>query len=118
TCGAVLAWPTMLPDFTAWRRLQLAAEAGKSLGMLYLSSRNAAGISPAALRLRLDPQPNGLSVHVVKRRGGWPTGPVHLDWSALRQGRRILSHEVSDAVAMSPSSLSASRGSHPRALHA
>jgi cell division inhibitor SulA len=119
TCGAVLAWPKMLPDFTAWRRLQLAAEAGGALGMLYLSSRNAAGISPAALRLRLEAQSDGLAVHVAKRRGGWPTGPVNLDWSALRQGRRVLSHEVSpDAMAVSSSSLPAARGLYPRELRA
>jgi hypothetical protein len=112
TCGAVLAWPTQ-PDFTAWRRLQLAAEAGAALGMLFMSSRHAAAASPAALRLRLDAEPDGLAVHAVKRRGGWPAGPVNLDWSALRQGRR-LRHEVHHAVAMSRSSPSCARDLHTR----
>jgi hypothetical protein len=117
TCGAVLAWPTMLPDFTAWRRLQLAAEAGGAMGMLYMLSRNAAGASPAALRLRLEPQTDSLAVHVMKRRGGWPAGPVNLDWSTLRQGRRILRHEVpSHAVAMSSSPAVSARDLHARAV--
>lgn len=114
TCGAVLAWPTQ-PDFTTWRRLQLAAEEGSALGMLFMSSRYAAAASPAALRLRLDAQPDGLAVHAVKRRGGWPAGPVNLDWSALRQGRRLRQDvRGSYAVAMSRSSPSSTRDLHAR----
>jgi hypothetical protein len=88
TCGAVLSWPTKT-DFKWLRRLQLAAEAGGTMGIVFSPMHYAATSSPAALRLRLEPQSDGLAVHVLKRRGGWPAGPLMLDWSTLRQGRRL-----------------------------
>ena len=67
TCSAVLAWPPTLEDSTQ-RRLQLAAEAGNSLGFFFyrdaVSSR-----SSAALRLRLQPAAGQTQVQVEKRRG-------------------------------------------------
>ncbi|MHB8348066.1 MAG: translesion DNA synthesis-associated protein ImuA [Acidiferrobacterales bacterium] len=78
TCGAVLAWPAVA-DARALRRLQLAAEAGRSWGVLFRSGRSADAGSPAALRLRLEPTSAGIDVHILKRRGGWPVGPVSLD---------------------------------------
>lgn len=78
TCGAVLAWPAMA-DMKRLRRLQLAAEAGNALGVLFRPGRVAGESSPAALRLRLEPVTQGLAVHILKRRGGWPTGPVILE---------------------------------------
>ncbi len=79
TCGAVLAWPAAA-DTRALRRLQLAAEAGKSWGVLFRSGQSAAVKgSPAALRLQLAPTPGGIDVHILKRRGGWPVGPLSLD---------------------------------------
>ena len=85
-CGAVLAWPT-LNDVTVLRRLQLAAEAGDALGFLFRPQRCAAYPSPAALRISLDPHIDGsLSVSILKRRGGWAAGPVHLDTSLQTHG--------------------------------
>lgn len=78
TCGAVLAWLTDA-DTTVMRRLQLAAEAGNSWGILFRPQRMAGQASPAALRLKLESTPRGLAVHVLKRRGGWATGPVYLN---------------------------------------
>ncbi|MDA8362464.1 MAG: translesion DNA synthesis-associated protein ImuA [Gammaproteobacteria bacterium] len=79
TCGAVLAWPAAT-DTRALRRLQLAAEAGRSWGVLFRSGQPAATEgSPAALRLQLVPTPGGVDVYILKRRGGWPVGPVTLD---------------------------------------
>ena len=86
TCVAVLAWPQTL-DARAMRRLQLAAEAGSSVGFLF--RKDAARQQPSAvqLRLQLDCPANGknratdtrrLSVDILKRRGGWPVGPVTL----------------------------------------
>ena len=77
-CGAVLAWPDRA-DFKALRRLQLAAETGDSLGILFRPAQAAHEATPAALRLRLEPVPGAtarLAVHVLKRHGGWPAGPV------------------------------------------
>jgi hypothetical protein len=69
--GAVLGWPADITDRNV-RRLQLAAEAGRSLGILYRPADVALGHSPAALRLRLTPMPEGrgLTVEIRKCRGG------------------------------------------------
>jgi len=83
TCGAVLAWPAGL-DGRALRRLQLAAEVGQSLGLLFCAPEMAKQSSPAALRLELTPSQNGLNVQVLKRRGGWAAGPVHLNMDHVR----------------------------------
>jgi hypothetical protein len=80
-CGAVLAWPA-LDDAAVLRRLQLAAEAGDALGFLFRSQPVARRSSPAALRIQLDTHSDGnLSVSILKRRGGWAAGPVHLETS-------------------------------------
>jgi hypothetical protein len=98
TCGAVLAWPA-LADTTVLRRLQRAAEIGDCLGVVFRSALHAVAASPAALRLRLVPEETGLGVEILKRRGGWPAGPVRL--------------EMDRAVAVS-----APAGSGARRLHA
>lgn len=80
-CGAVLAWPT-LEDNVILRRLQLAAEAGDALGFLFRSRCHVRRPSPAALRLQLEPGTGGgLSVSILKRRGGRAAGAVHIDTS-------------------------------------
>jgi cell division inhibitor SulA/protein ImuA len=68
-CGAVLLWPEEC-DNQSLRRLQLAAEKGGGLGFLFRSQHAAESPSPAALRLRLAPLPGGLTVEIVKGRGG------------------------------------------------
>lgn len=77
TCGAVLAWPAT-GDMRALRRLQLAAEAGQSWGVLFRSEKMADQASPAAVRLHIKPETDGVSLSVLKRRGGWHTGPIHV----------------------------------------
>jgi len=67
--GAVLGWPAYIVDKNV-RRLQLAAEAGGSLGILYRPPEAARESSPAALRLRLHALPEGLAVEIQKVRGG------------------------------------------------
>jgi hypothetical protein len=67
--GAVLSWPSGIVDKNV-RRLQLAAEAGGTLGVLYRPAEAAREHSPAALRLRLVPTGKGLSVDIHKCRGG------------------------------------------------
>jgi hypothetical protein len=52
----------------ALRRLQLAAEKGRALG-LYFSAGQATSSSLAALRLALFARPDGLGVRVLKVRG-------------------------------------------------
>ncbi len=67
--GAVLAWPASLDDRRV-RRLQLAAEAGGSCGLIYRPPAAAQQPSPAALRLRLRAFDGGLQVAIHKARGG------------------------------------------------
>jgi hypothetical protein len=67
--GAVLAWPAALDD-RRLRRLQLAAEAGGSCGLLYRPPAAAQQPSPAALRLRLRALDAGLRIEIQKARGG------------------------------------------------
>ena len=78
TCGAVLAWPGRADD-RALRRLQLAAEEGRSWGLLFRGRRPVREGSPAALRLALEPRPQGLAVRILKRRGGWAGDTAQLD---------------------------------------
>lgn len=75
--GAVLAWPAQIKDREV-RRLQLAAEAGGSIGFLYRPQIAARQASPAALRLKLQPRMNGgLDIEILKCRGGRSGVHVH-----------------------------------------
>jgi hypothetical protein len=75
-CCAALAWPGR-PQPVALRRLQLAAEAGDALAILFLHSA-AAQPSPAGLRLSVQGRGDGWEVTVLRQRGGWPAGPLWL----------------------------------------
>lgn len=67
--GAVVAWPQAIRDRDI-RRLQLAAEAGGSVGFLYRPAVAAHEASPAAVRLRLQRDTDGeLLIEVLKCRG-------------------------------------------------
>jgi len=57
-CGACLGW-IGAADFRVLRRLQLAAEAGRGLGVLFRPAVFAVQHSPAALRLRPGPRQAG-----------------------------------------------------------
>ncbi|NMT65029.1 translesion DNA synthesis-associated protein ImuA [Marinobacter orientalis] len=70
--GLVMAWPGKLASREV-RRLQLAAEAGSNVCVLFRERRHAGQNSPAALRLELEPgEQQDLRVNVLKRRGSWP----------------------------------------------
>jgi hypothetical protein len=82
-CGMALAWlPRASPR--AIRRLQLAAEQGRALGVLYRSQQFAHVPSPAMLRLLLEPSVagrHGARVRLLKSRGG-SREPIDLSWTA------------------------------------
>lgn len=66
--GAVVAWPVSVKDREV-RRLQLAAEAGRSIGFMYRSPAAAHEASPAAVRLHLEADAGGLRIDIIKCRG-------------------------------------------------
>ena len=78
-CALAACWPGSMKE-TQVRRLQLAAERGGSLGVLFRSLEVTSRPSMAALRLRLESRPDGLEVEVLKRRGGWSGGRGKVAW--------------------------------------
>jgi len=78
TCAAVLLWPSILDDQSS-RRLQLAAEKGRSWAIAFRPLAARRQPSAAALRLELHPEgtqhsgERGVRVHILKSRGGRPT---------------------------------------------
>ena len=85
-CSAVLGWLPKI-DSRALRRLQLAAEAGASWGLLFRPLEAMSEASPAALRLQVSPSAGELGVQVLKCRGGWAGGSTRID---VRERRRML----------------------------
>jgi hypothetical protein len=79
SCAAVLAWPGGASSPPALRRLQLAAEEGKSFGVVFGPTRHAANASPAPLRIQLTAGRSRLELQILKRRGGGWAPPLSLD---------------------------------------
>ena len=77
--GMVLAWPPKLQQGQV-RRLQLAAEAGQTLGVVFNTLDY--GPSPAALRLKLKPVEQGLRLRLLKARGAYHQDDITLYWPA------------------------------------
>jgi cell division inhibitor SulA/protein ImuA len=67
-CGGVLAWPRDI-RYTQLRRLQLAAEAGRCLAVLFRPTQAAHEPTPAVLRIALATAAGGLALSILKRRG-------------------------------------------------
>ena len=65
TCALVACWPKQAND-RQLRRLQLAAEGGRAIGIAFRPARAAMTTSPAAVRLHADAQ----GIQVLKCRGG------------------------------------------------
>jgi len=81
--GAALVWPAAIGDREI-RRLQLAAEAGSSIGFIYRPDLAVRQPSPAAVRLRLRAETDGrLGIDLIKCRGG--RGGAHLSIRAEPQ---------------------------------
>lgn len=68
-CDVAMAW-VRHPRVRDIRRLQLAAERGRTLGVLFRPQQAAREPSHAALRMRLEPTAHGVCVTLLKSRGG------------------------------------------------
>jgi cell division inhibitor SulA/protein ImuA len=68
-CDLVLGWAKR-PRAKEIRRLQLAAERGKTLGVLFRPLQAARESSHAVARIALEPAAHGMRVTVLKSRGG------------------------------------------------
>jgi len=113
SCAAVLAWPGSGPQ-ASLRRLQLAAEEGKSLGVVFGSTRNAAHPSPAPLRIQLTASRGRLELQILKRRGGGWAPPLSLDVECPASPARP---ELDSKTASAPCVLSAHPLRHRRVPH-
>ena len=78
TCAAVLCWPQAINE-RQLRRLQLAAETGRTLGILFRREEASRQSSPAALRLRLRQDAQGTVLSILKCRAGIPGQQLRLD---------------------------------------
>ena len=77
-CDAALAWARQ-PKPRELRRLQLAAERGRTLGVLFRPRSAAREVSPAVLRLGLAPSAAGVRVTFLKGRSA-DRGTIELPW--------------------------------------
>jgi hypothetical protein len=78
-CAAVLLWSDALNDRTS-RRLQLAAEEGRSWAIAFRPLAAAGQCSAAALRIKLTRGQRGTDIRILKSRGGRPVtvpGIIH-----------------------------------------
>ncbi|MBE0614200.1 MAG: translesion DNA synthesis-associated protein ImuA [Burkholderiales bacterium] len=76
-CGGVLAWPRDI-RYPQLRRLQLAAEDGRCLAVLFRPTGAVHEPSPAVLRIALATSAGGLALSILKRRGAPLSRPILL----------------------------------------
>jgi hypothetical protein len=79
-CAAALAWVRQAGGREV-RRLQLATERGRTLGVLFREPGRTRESNCAALRLRLAPCESGIRITFVKSRGGL-RGSLDLRWQS------------------------------------
>jgi hypothetical protein len=77
-CDVVMAWARR-PRAKEIRRLQLAAERGRTLGVLFRPRKAAHESSHAVLRVAVEPFAYGVRVTLLKSRGGL-RGSVEIDF--------------------------------------
>jgi hypothetical protein len=99
-CGAVLMWADRVQE-RAFRRLQLAAEHGGALAILFRSGR-APPLATAALRLHISKAYGRSIVHILKRRGGGIPSPVALNLHGRLAGDGLPLRHPPPAYARSP----------------
>ena len=116
-CGGVLAWPRDI-RYIQLRRLQLAAEGGRCLAVLFRPTQAAREPSPAVLRIALATAAGGLALSILKRRGAPLSRPILLPALSAPQAAANSSPPLRfDAHAVdSPTSAAVAAGSVPARL--
>jgi hypothetical protein len=108
-CGAVLLWLThAMPreartraDDYAWlRRLQMAAQAGRSMAVLFRSTAAESLSTPAHLRVVLRASGNGLELRIPKRRGPPLVSPIRLDLPGRARKAPVERSDFPDSAAV------------------
>jgi len=77
-CGAALLWLGESNDYAVLRRLQMAAQAGRSMAVLFRSTAAERLSTPAHLRVVLERDDGLLKIRIPKRRGPPLSTPVSL----------------------------------------
>jgi hypothetical protein len=73
SCGCLLGWLGQhgaATDYPSMRRLQIAARNAPGPAFLFRAPDSGTTLSPAALRIHLQHAPGGLTLRVLKQRGG------------------------------------------------
>ena len=81
-CGAALFWLPGKTDYAWLRRLQVAAEAGRTLAVLFRPTSAAVNATPAHLRVVVARREGLLQVSLPKRRGPPLVHPIALRLAA------------------------------------
>jgi cell division inhibitor SulA/protein ImuA len=88
-CGAALLW--LAQDEYAWlRRLQMAAQAGRSMAILFRSTAAERLSTPAHLRVALERDEGKLKIRIPKRRGPPLVTPIALSTGFVPRSRRAV----------------------------
>lgn len=124
-CGAVLLWMERFAEEYAWlRRLQMAAEAGRAMAVMFRSTAAERHSTPAHLRVVLTAEEGVLKVRIPKRRGPplmQPVSLVSLPGKAPGRGRLPVPQKGAKTPQVSscsglPSSFQPSRSRSPNVL--
>ncbi len=110
-CGALLLWlASSLPagsrarsDGYAWlRRLQMAAQAGRSMAVLYRSTAAEACSTPAHLRVVASAEDGALALRIPKRRGPPLFTPIRIALAARARIAAIEAQETASQPSLVP----------------
>lgn len=75
---SVLIWHQSF-DIAQIKRLQMAADNGDALMLIFRQQKTDALSLPVSLAMRLNGHPQGLEVEITKRKGAWPSKAFTLD---------------------------------------
>ncbi len=100
-CGAVLFW-TAHEDYAWLRRLQMAAEAGRSMAVLFRSTAAQNQSTPAHLRVALERENGHLRIRIPKRRGPPLCAPITLSIGRRRRTAPGQNNNVIEVPAFVP----------------